>query len=214
MGTGSNPFSSTGFMCFNDYSDIQYSDTDQTYDPPFVNWWMLGTGIQNQPYILCFTFVCQTCVYDGHYTIFNGSISLDRENLKLANQSTTLAVSSVLPWMGPPPFETSGYQFTQRYIDEQLQVVVSTAGNLHGNHTVLGPTRSVPLKLLARLERGCYHCGASQSSSHETSYRDTYPSRDCRTLHMPSLTLCTCDPCAWDIMSLLADRISHSYSPL
>lgn len=135
MGMSSNPFGSVGFICFNDYSDINYSDTDIFFETPYVNWWMIGKGIGAQPYILCFTFTCTTWVYDGAYSIYNRSTSLHHDELTLANGSAALAVSGALAWMNEPPIETSLYQYTQRYIDDQLQVEVAAAGNLYGNDT-------------------------------------------------------------------------------
>lgn len=59
MGTSSHPFSSAGFMCFNDYSNLLHHGTDMN-NTPYLNWGTMTGNSTRRPYILCFTFTCNS----------------------------------------------------------------------------------------------------------------------------------------------------------
>lgn len=90
-----------------------------------------GAGIGNQPYILCSISICNTTVYDADYTSSNGSLSLNTSSLTLANESATIAVSSAGLFLGTA--DTSYYQYGSRFLDDQIQMDLSSAGNTYGN---------------------------------------------------------------------------------
>ncbi|KAF8507730.1 hypothetical protein JB92DRAFT_2793251 [Gautieria morchelliformis] len=128
-----NPFTTAQWGCFNDYNNIQYSDANSSFSTPFINWWTYGAGIGNQPFILCSISVCNTTVYDAQYNLSNGSIALDNSSFTLANASAAVAVSGSGMFLGTP--DTLDYQYGSRFIDDQIQLDLSTAGNTYGNST-------------------------------------------------------------------------------
>lgn len=131
-GANINPFTMQSFGCFKDYSDIIYSDYDDV--SPFINWWMYGQGIGNKPAILCTISMCNLTVYNGQYSITNGSIELDLNSLTMANRTATLAVSGAAAYIGQN--STDNYRYISLFTDDQIQLDLSTAVNIYGNDSV------------------------------------------------------------------------------
>ncbi|KAF8465185.1 hypothetical protein JB92DRAFT_3063072 [Gautieria morchelliformis] len=128
-----NPFTTAQWGCFNDYSNIQYNDKNQSFSTPFINWWTYGVSIPNKPFILCSISVCNTTVYDAQYNLSNGSIALDNSSFTLANASAAVAVSGSGMFLGTD--DTLFYQWGSRFLDDQIQLDLSSAGNTYGNRT-------------------------------------------------------------------------------
>ncbi|KAF8507733.1 hypothetical protein JB92DRAFT_3083990 [Gautieria morchelliformis] len=128
-----NPFTTAQWGCFNDYSNIQYNNTNYSFSTPFINWWTYGAGIPNRPFILCSISVCNTTVYDAQYNLSNGSIALDNSSFTLANASAAVAVSGSGMFLGTN--DTNYYQWGSRFLDDQIQLDLSSAGNTYGNST-------------------------------------------------------------------------------
>lgn len=145
-GTSRNPLNVVGFVSFTDLANVTYSIDYSHPDPehPYVSWWSLIDFPIPNPDTLAFAFDCEISVHDAVYTLSDGVVNLRENKISLANASTTLAVSSPLVWLGSVPlrsatsgtsFMTREYLYTSRYIDEQVQVDITTAGNIYGNST-------------------------------------------------------------------------------
>ncbi|KAI0085274.1 hypothetical protein BDY19DRAFT_967127 [Irpex rosettiformis] len=132
-GSNANPFTTASFGCFPNYGNIPYSDTNMSYQTPFINWWTYGAGIGNKPYQLCSVSLCNTTVYDARYKLSNGRLTLDNSSLTLANASAAVAVSGAGMFLGTD--DTLFYQWGPRFIDDQMQIDLSNAGNTYGNST-------------------------------------------------------------------------------
>ncbi len=92
-----------------------------------------GPGLPKQPYILCSISLCNTTVYDAKYTVDQGTLTLDNSSFSLANATAAVAVSGAGMLLGSG--DTYFYQWGPRFIDDQMQVDLSNAGNTYGNNT-------------------------------------------------------------------------------
>jgi hypothetical protein len=132
-GANVNPLNFATWGCFSDYANIQHDDKNTPpFKTPFINWWMYGQGIPNDP-ILCSISVCNTTLYDASYSTKDGKFTLDVNHMHMANKSATLALSGGAVFLGTG--DSDLYQYTKSYMDELLQVDLSAAGNVHGNDT-------------------------------------------------------------------------------
>lgn len=132
-GANINPFTIATYGCFENYANIMWDDKNQSFYTPFLNRWawdqgQIGLG---RPYIMCSILICNTTVYDAQYNLNGGKLQLIDSSLTLANASATLAISGSVPYMGPN--DTDYYAYAPRFLDEQLQVDLTAAGNQYGN---------------------------------------------------------------------------------
>ncbi|KAF8313415.1 hypothetical protein DL93DRAFT_2167837 [Clavulina sp. PMI_390] len=152
LGTTMNPFVHAGFMCFPAYSDLPHDETFSD-DPNvrdidgstviFLDWFRIQSLRSNAnatasplPRTLCFTYTCQTSVFEANYVVSEGSINLIRETMVLTNDSSSLAVSRTLaPFGNPPNLTATNYANSPRYLDNQLQVDIELIANTYGNDT-------------------------------------------------------------------------------
>ncbi|EGG12028.1 uncharacterized protein MELLADRAFT_89223 [Melampsora larici-populina 98AG31] len=134
-GANINPFTIATFGCFHNYANITWDDNNQSYPTPFFNWWSLGQGIKNKPYMMCTILICNTTVYDAQYNLTGGKLVLIDNSLTLANASATLAISGSVAYLGTA--DTDYYQYAPRFLDDQLQVDLTAAGNQYGEDSQL-----------------------------------------------------------------------------
>ncbi|KAG0141953.1 hypothetical protein CROQUDRAFT_663147 [Cronartium quercuum f. sp. fusiforme G11] len=134
-GANINPFTTATFGCFSNFQNIVWNDTNTTFHTPLINWWSYGQGIPNQPYIMCSILLCNTSVYDAQYTLSQGRIEVLNQTINLANSSATLAISGSAVFLGTD--DTDYYQYAPRFLDDQLQVDLTSAGNRFGNDSKL-----------------------------------------------------------------------------
>lgn len=130
-GANINPFTIATFGCFQNYANIIWDDRNQSFHTPLINWWSYGQGIHNKPYIMCSILICNTTVYDAQYNLTRGKLELIDNSLTLANASATLAISGSVAYLGTD--DTDFYQYAPRFLDDQLQVDLTAAGNQYGN---------------------------------------------------------------------------------
>jgi hypothetical protein len=136
-GANVNPLPFVSFGCFGDYANITYNDSDSApFKTPFFNWWtrVLG-GVPNNPLKLCSITYCNTTFYDATYSTLANSFALDAGSLELANESATIALSGAAYHIGDGEGNSQFYIYGANYLDEMLQVDLSTVGNLYGNDT-------------------------------------------------------------------------------
>ncbi|KAI0337821.1 hypothetical protein BDW22DRAFT_1363592 [Trametopsis cervina] len=132
-GSNLNPFTTASFGCFPNYNGIVYSDPNITFQTPFINWWTYGQGIGTTPQQLCSISICNTTVYDAQYSLLAGQLTLHADTFALANASAAVAVSGAGMFLGTG--NTSFYHYGPRFLDDQLQIDLSAAGNTYGNST-------------------------------------------------------------------------------
>jgi hypothetical protein len=136
-GVNVNPLPFVNFGCFDDYASIPYNDSDDAPFPtPFFNWWTRAANLFTiRPNKLCSIAYCNTTLFDATYSTSANGLTLDAGSLRLANQSATIALSGAALYLGAGQGNSLFYQFGKNYLDEMLQVDLSTVGNLYGNDT-------------------------------------------------------------------------------
>lgn len=130
-GANINPFTIATFGCFQNFASIEWNDTDVNYHTPLINWWTYGQGISNKPYTMCSILICNTTVYEAQYSLTEGQLNLLNDTFTLANASVALAISGAAVHLGTD--DTDYYQYAPRFLEDQLQVDLTNAGNRFGN---------------------------------------------------------------------------------
>jgi hypothetical protein len=136
-GANTNPLNFAAWACFDAFTYIQHNDSSiAPFQDPYLEWWTTITGTRHQPPKLCSIALCNTTLYETTYSASDDNWVVDTQNLQLANQSVTLALSGAAVYLDSMSNKDStGYQFAGNYMDELLQADISAAGNTYGNHS-------------------------------------------------------------------------------
>jgi hypothetical protein len=134
-GANTNPLNFASWGCFSNYAHIRSDNTlTAPFQSPFMSWtqWQLTK--------LCTITLCNTTIYDATYSAADGNFTIDVQSLQVANKSTTLALSGgaavltpIMPGINVTDGPANYYQDANNYMDEMLQVDLSSAGNVYGN---------------------------------------------------------------------------------
>ncbi|KAG0148198.1 hypothetical protein CROQUDRAFT_721806 [Cronartium quercuum f. sp. fusiforme G11] len=128
-----NPFTTATFGCFQNHSNINSGDPKKP--TPLIDWGNYDRLYPQELSTLCAVLVCNTTVYDAQYTMSEGRPRLSQDSLTLAGPSVTLAISGAATYRWSR--NVGWYQSSTRFMDDQLQVDLSSVGNRFGNDSRL-----------------------------------------------------------------------------